>query len=152
MMKATRSNAFIPVWLTAIILIGTLLIAAGGAIAPLHPEMLTSPHEVMNGAVHVYASYLASRNISIAIMLIALLLIRARRALSQLMVLVALVQGIDACMDCLDGRSAIVPGILVFGALFLVGAAKLCGYPCWKANAWIDSLEQPAPQSLESSK
>jgi hypothetical protein len=147
MMKATRSNTSIPVWLTVIISLGTLLIAAGGAIALLHPEMLTSPHEVMNDGVHIYARYLASRNISIAIMLIALLLIRARRALSQLMVLVALVQGIDACMDCLDGRVAIVPGILVFGVLFLFGAAKLCGYPFWKAYAWIDSPEQLAPRT-----
>lgn len=135
-MKADNSDESIPIWLTAMIALGALLLAAGAAIALLHPEMLTSPHDVMNGAVHIYASYLASRNIAIAIMLLALLLIRARRALSHLMVLVALIQGIDACMDCIDGRWAIVPGIIVFGLLFLVGAAKLSGYPFWQADAW----------------
>jgi hypothetical protein len=31
--------------------------------------------------------------------------------------------------------------------LFLVGAAKLCGYPFWKAYAWIESPEQLAPRT-----
>jgi hypothetical protein len=49
---------------------------------------------------------------------------------------VGLIQLLDVCMDVAEGRWSIVPGILVFGIVFLVGAARLCGFPFWKAEAW----------------
>ena len=33
--------------------------------------MLVSPHDEINDAVHIYAGYLASRNMALAVMLIA---------------------------------------------------------------------------------
>ncbi|HZD49748.1 MAG TPA: hypothetical protein VE178_13485, partial [Silvibacterium sp.] len=109
-----------PWWISAIVLLGTLLIATGALLALVHPAMLVSPHDEINEAVHIYAGYLAARNGALAIMLLALLSLRARRALGNLMVLIALIQVLDAVMDCFEGRWMIVPGVLVFGLLFLI--------------------------------
>ncbi len=43
--------------------------AAGGVIALVNPAMLASPHDQINGAIHIYAGYLASRNLCIAAVL-----------------------------------------------------------------------------------
>jgi hypothetical protein len=126
----------IPWWITATVLLGALLTATGAILALVHPAMLVSPHDEINGAVHVYAGYLAARNGALAFMLVALLAIRARRALGNLMVLIALIQILDACIDCFEGRWMIVPGVLVFGLVFLVAAARLSGYPFWRSQAW----------------
>ena len=49
-----------PRWVYVVVLIGALLMALGGVIALVNPAMLVSPHDQINGAVHVYAGYLAS--------------------------------------------------------------------------------------------
>ena len=123
-------------WIRVAVILGAALTAMGAVIALVYPAMLVSPNDEINGAVHVYAGYLVARNLAIAIMLMGLLVLGARRALGNLMVLVGLIQLIDACMDVVEGRWAIVPGILVFGIVFLIGAARLCGSPFWKAQAW----------------
>jgi hypothetical protein len=126
----------IPWWLGAIVILGAALTAMGALIALVRPAMLVSPHDEINGAVRIYAGYLFARNLAIAIMLVGLLVIGARRALANLMVLVGLIQLLDACMDVAEGRWTIAPGVLVFGLVFLIGAAKLCGSPFWRRTAW----------------
>ncbi len=126
----------IPWWVRAGVILGALLTATGAVIALVHPIMMVSPHDEINGAVRIYAGYLASRNIALALMLVVLLCLGARRALANLMVLVAFIQVLDACMDCFEGRWNIVPGILIFCLIFFIGAARLCGYPFWRAEAW----------------
>jgi hypothetical protein len=123
-------------WLGAIVILGAALTAMGAVIAFIHPAMLVSPRDELNGAVRIYAGYLVARNLAIAIMLLGLLLLGARRALANLMVLVGLIQLLDAGMDVAEGRWTIAPGVLVFGLVFLIGAAKLCGFPFWKREAW----------------
>ncbi|MGA7313791.1 MAG: hypothetical protein WBX22_07435 [Silvibacterium sp.] len=100
------------------------------------PTMLVSPHDEINGAVRVYAGYLAARNGALAMMLVVLLVLGARRSLSSLMVLTALIQGLDAVLDIAEGRWMIVPGVLIFALVFLITAARLSGYPFWRAEAW----------------
>jgi hypothetical protein len=127
----------IPWWITAVVLLGALLTATGAILALVNPAMLVSPHDEINGAVHVYAGYLAARNGALAIMLLVLFGLRARHALGNLMVLIALIQILDACIDCFEGRWMIVPGVLVFGLVFLIAAARLSGYPFWRSQAWM---------------
>jgi len=116
---------------------GALLTAMGGIIALVHPAMLVSPHDEINGAVHIYAGYLAARNLALAFLLVALSVLQAKRALGNLMALVGFIQLLDACMDVAEGRWTIVPGVLVFGLVFLGAAARLCdGYPFWRVEAW----------------
>jgi hypothetical protein len=132
----TGRNQPIAWWIRVAVILGAALTAMGAVIALVQPAMLVSPHDEINGAVHIYAGYLVSRNLAIAITLIALLILGAKRALGNLMVLVGLIQLLDVCMDVAEGRWSIVPGILVFGIVFLVGAARLCGFPFWRAQAW----------------
>ncbi|HEX3471788.1 MAG TPA: hypothetical protein VHT28_11450, partial [Silvibacterium sp.] len=80
----------IPLWVSAVVLIGALLMGTGAVLAFVHPAMLVSPHDEINAAVRVYAGYLTARNGALVIMLVVLLAIRASRALGNLMVLVAL--------------------------------------------------------------
>jgi hypothetical protein len=132
-----NQNKTIPWWLGLIVILGAVLTAMGAVIALVHPAMLVSPHDEINGAVHIYAGYLVARNTAIAIMLVALLSIGAKRALGNLMVLVGLIQLLDACMDVAEGRWSVAPGVLIFGVVFLIAAARLSdGLPFWKLKAW----------------
>ena len=133
---ATNTDG-VPVLWSIIIVLGALLMAIGAVIALLHPVMLVGLHDEINGAVHIYAGYFASRNAALAIMLLALLALRARIPLGNLMVFVALVQFIDAFIDCAEGRWNIVPGVLILGIIFSVGAARLTAHPFWKREAWV---------------
>jgi hypothetical protein len=124
-------------WVQAVATLGALLNATGALIALINPALLVSPPAQISDAVHIYAGYMASRNLALALLLVALVAMRASRALGNLMALVGLIQLIDACIDCVEGRWPIVPGVLVFGVLFLICAARLAGYPFWKRAAWI---------------
>jgi hypothetical protein len=135
----TKSNiATIPWWVRLIVILGALLTTVGAVIALIHPAMLVSPHDEINGAVRIYAGYLAARNLALALMLTGLLLVGAKRPLSHLMLLVALIQILDACMDVAEGRWVVVPGVLLFGVTFVAAAARLSdGTPFWKIEAWV---------------
>ncbi len=133
----------IPWWVATLVIIGAVLTAAGGIFALVRPETLLEPGEAMNAAAHVYAGYLISRGLALALMLLVLLALRARRMLAGLMVLVALVQLIDAVVDATTGRASLLPITLVFAAAFLVGATRLFGQPFWTRSAWRD---RPVPR------
>jgi hypothetical protein len=120
------------------VILGAMLTVLGAVIALVHPAMLVSPHDEINRAVQIYAGYMAARNLALAFMLVALLVVGARRSLGNLMVLVGLIQLLDGCMDVYEGRWVVVPGVLIFGLIFLIGATRLSdGNPFWKLRAWI---------------
>jgi hypothetical protein len=126
----------LPWWLQTVVILGALLMAAGGIIALVKPAMLVSPGEQINQATRVYAGYMVSRNLALAAMLLIMLGIRARGVLRSLMVLTAFIQLLDAGMDVIEGRWAIVPGVVVYAAVFFIGAAWLSEQRVWKAAAW----------------
>jgi hypothetical protein len=132
----TNSNASPHWWLSGSVILGALLMATGGLIALIKPAMLVSPDAEISSAVRVYAGYLVARNIPLAVMLLIMLGLRARNALRTLMVLTAFIQLVDAGIDCMEGRWALVPGVLIFAAVFFLGAARLSGQPFWKLAAW----------------
>jgi hypothetical protein len=122
----------LPWWVNATVIAGALLLGAGGIIALVRPEMLVSPHAEMNSAARVYAGYLVSRNLALAIMLFAAWVNGARQALSGLMALAALVQFLDMGLDAAEGRIALVPGVIALGVVFSLAAARICGRLFWK--------------------
>jgi hypothetical protein len=135
---ANPNASAIPWWVRLIVILGAIVTAMGALIALFHPAMLVSSHDDINGAVRIYAGYLAARNLAIALMLGGLLVIGAKRALGHLMILVVLIQMLDVCMDAVEGRWMIVPGVLLIGVLFLIAAARLCeGTRLWKIEAWV---------------
>jgi hypothetical protein len=126
----------IPVWPRLIVMLGVLLLAAGAIIAVVHPILLVSPQDQINQATHVYAGYLASRNMALALVLLATLILRAKRTLNILVLLTAVIQALDIVMDGAEGRWAIVPAVVILGALFFAASARISGYPFWKKEAW----------------
>ena len=132
----SSGSPVLPWWLRTIVVLGSFLLATGALIALVHPVLLVSPHDEINEAVHIYAGYLASRNLGLAVMLLAAMSLRAKGMLNSLMLLTALIQVLDASIDCLEARWAIVPGVLVFAGIFFVGSARLSGYPFWRIEAW----------------
>jgi hypothetical protein len=125
-----------PWWLQMIVLLGALLMAAGALIALLNPAMLVSPHDEISAAVHIYAGYLFSRNAALAILLVGSLIFRSKGTLNTLILLTAFIQLLDAAVDCMEGRWIIVPGVLIFGLLFLLVSARLSRHPFWRKEAW----------------
>jgi hypothetical protein len=134
-MTESKSQAF-PWWLNVIVVLGALLMATGGFMALLQPSRLVSPHDEINGAVHIYAGYFASRALVLAVMLLIALLFRAKGLLNSLLLLTAFIQILDLGIDWHEGRWMIIPGVAVLGVLFFIVAARLSGYPFWRAEAW----------------
>jgi hypothetical protein len=134
-----REKSVIGWWPKAIAILGALLLAAGALIALFHPVMLVSAHDEINGAVHIYAGYLASRNLALAIMLIAALCLGAKGMLNNLLLLVALIQLLDAVMDVIEGRWPVATGVVVLALLFFIASGSLSGYPFWKTHAWKET-------------
>jgi len=132
----SEENRSIPRWASVIVILGALLMAAGAIIALVHPAMMVSPGADINVAARVYAGYLVSRNLAIAMMLLVLLALRARAVLGGFMVLTGLIQVLDIGMDAVEGRWGLIPGILVFALVFLMGASRVAGRPFWKVSAW----------------
>lgn len=129
-------TAAIPMWVRVFVVAGGLLMALGGVIALTNPSMLMAPHDEITNGVKIYAGYVAARNLVLGLFLPLLLALRARRALGSMMVLVGFIQIFDVIMDCIEGRWAIVPGVLVLGILYLIGAARVAGAPFWRRESW----------------
>ncbi len=97
----------------------------------LHPA-----GEQLGSAGRSYAEYFFTRNLAMSAGLLAMLRLRARRALVALMVVTALIQLLDAITAIASGRLGLVPVDLVFTTAFLIGAARLSGQPLWRASGW----------------
>jgi hypothetical protein len=114
-----------PWWLTVIVILGAVLIATGAVLA------IFASGEHLNTAGHNYADYFITRNLAVAVMLLVMLALRARRELAALMILTALIQFLDAVTAIATGRLGLVPIDLIFAAVFTFGAARLSGPRLW---------------------
>ena len=68
--------------------------------------------------------------------LLFLLAVKARRMLAGFMVLTAFIQLVDVINDLARGAVVLVPGLLVFAIVFLIGAWQLFGQAFWYVDAW----------------
>jgi hypothetical protein len=123
--------------LSSVVIVVALLTLMGAAIAIARPAMLLAPHDEITSAVRVYAGYLWARNLTLALALLALLMIGARHALGNLMAVVGLIQIVDAATDVAEQRWPIVPVVLILGVIILIAAARLSGAAFWKRAAWV---------------
>ena len=97
--------------------------------------MLTNASQVTD-AVRVYADYTFSRNLSLAILLLFLLVMGNRRMLAAFMVLTALIQFVDVINDLTTGDYILATGLLVFVIAFLLGASSLFKRAFWRIDTW----------------
>jgi hypothetical protein len=136
--RTPQSVVHIPWWVAIVVILGALLTATGAVISKIDPTLLTNGSP-MTEAARVYADYMFARNLSLALMLLLLLALRARRMLAGFMALIALIQVIDVIDDLVRGAYVLVPGLLVFAIVFLIGAWRLFGEAIWHADAWRES-------------
>lgn len=115
----------LPIWIAVVVAVGALLMIAGALLALLRPEMLLAPADEVTRGVRVYAGYLFSRNLVLGCLLVGALFGRFRASLPGFLVLYALIQFGDAIMDCVEGRWAIVPPVVVLGAVFVLVWVRL---------------------------
>ncbi len=114
----------VSLWVKILAIVGALLLGAGAAIAYTNPGMLLAPHAPVSEGVRIYAGYLVSRNAALALGLVGAVLFRLRTLLGTMLLLVGSIQIFDACIDAVESRWTLVPGVTVLGILFLLGAAR----------------------------
>lgn len=136
--SGSSARPALPWWVLTIVIVCALLMATGAIMALVNPAMLADSDEKINGAVRVYAGYLVSRNLAIAAMLLGTLIAGARRPLGAMMVLAALVQFMDAVIDCFEARWTLVPGVLVLVLLLLIAASRVSQQRLLKVGFWRD--------------
>lgn len=135
-LRTPPSVVRIPLWVSIVVILGAVLTAIGAVISKVDPTMLTNGGPITDAA-RVYADYLFARNLPLAVMLLFLLASRARRMLAGFMVLTALIQIVDVTNDLArGGEFLLVPGLLLFAIVFLVGAWRLFGRAIWHVDAW----------------
>src|SRR5437764_15188713 len=134
-LRTPPSAARIPWWVSAVVILGACLTAAGAIIRKVDPTLLTN-NSPMTDAARVYADYMFARNLPLAVMLLFLLLVKARHMLAGFMVLTAFIQIVDVINDVARGAFLLIPGLLIFAALFLIGAWQLFGQAIWHIDAW----------------
>ena len=133
--RLAQSYIHIPLWISIIVILGALLTVAGAIISKVDPTLLTNGSP-MTDAARVYADYTFARNLPLAIMLLFLLAVKARHMLAGFMVLTAFIQLVDVINDLARGEFLLVPGLLVFAIVFLIGAWQLFGQAIWHIDAW----------------
>ncbi|HYX50346.1 MAG TPA: hypothetical protein VE843_11420 [Ktedonobacteraceae bacterium] len=133
--RLSLSVVRIPLWVSIAVILGALLTVTGAIISKVDPTLLTNSSP-MTDAARVYADYMFARNLPLAIMLLFLLAVKARQMLAGFMVLTALIQLVDVINDLARGAFLLVPGLLIFAVVFLIGAWQLFGQAIWHIDAW----------------
>jgi hypothetical protein len=137
--RLSESFAHIPLWISIVVILGALLTATGAVISKVDPTLLTNGSS-MTEAARVYADYMFARNLPLAVMLLFLLAVRARRMLAGFMVLTALIQLVDVVNDLARGAFLLVPGLIIFAVVFLIGAWQLFGHAIWHVDTWRERI------------
>ncbi len=137
--RLSQSFVHIPLWISMVVILGALLTATGAIISKVDPTLLTNGSPVTDAA-RVYADYLFARNLSLAVMLLFLLAVSARRMLAGFMVLTAFIQLVDVINDLARGAFLLVPGLIIFSIVFLIGAWQLFGQAIWQIDAWRERI------------
>ena len=122
--KTPQLSTRIPLWIFIVVIVGALLTLTGAVLSKVDPTLLTSGSP-MTDAAWVYADYMFARNLALTLMLFLLLVLRDRRMLAGFMGLITLIQVIDVVDDLMRREFVLVPGLLVFAIVFLVGAWRL---------------------------
>ncbi len=134
-LKTQQAVAHIPLWLSIVVILGAILLATGAVLSKVDPSLLVDGNQI-TAATRVYADYTFARDVPLAVGLLLLLAIQARRMLAGFMVLIGFVQILDTLNDLARADFMIVPIVLVFGIVFLVGAWQLFGQAPWHIAAW----------------
>ncbi len=134
-----------PWWISIVVILGAILLASGAVISKVDPSLLANGDHI-TAATRVLGDYTFARDLALALLLLLLLAIKARRILAGVMVLIVLIQILDMINDLVRGDFLLVPVVLAFAIVFLVGASKVFGQPVWHVDAWRE-LDSHSPES-----
>jgi hypothetical protein len=124
-------------WIKGVVVLTVCLNVVGATIAVANPGAMLPAGEHMTSAARLYAGYLVSRDLSLAVVLLAFLVIRARQGLAAALLMGALTQVFDIVIDTSSGRAVLVPGLIVLCGLLLLAAGGASGAPVWRRSAWL---------------
>jgi hypothetical protein len=116
-------------WLVrVVVVVGALVNAAAGVLSLFAPErflaLVGHAGESLSPGAQMFAAYTGTRDLAVALMLIALLAVRSKQMLAGVMLLTALANALDGVDAVAHQRWAQAPGALVFAIVFLLAA-------CW---------------------
>jgi hypothetical protein len=132
----------IPVSVTIIVIIGTLITVVGGLIAWIHPATLLPAGSPVTHGVDLYGQRMAARDLALGIALIALLVARAARPLATVLAVVVLVEIGDTISAIANADWAEAAGVLIAVA-FAWAANRLLGSPVWRPAAYAPTTPSP---------
>ena len=137
-LKTPQAVARFPLWVSIVVILGALLTLSSAVISKIDPILLTNGNP-MTPSAQIYADYMFARDLALAVMLLLLLGVRARRMLAGFMVLTVLIQCVDIVDDLLRGAFLLfLPVVFVFAILFLLAAGRLFGRAFWHVDVWRD--------------
>lgn len=136
----------IPPWVTAIVIIGTLITVAGGLVAWLHPATLIPAGSPLTHGVDLYGQRMAARNLALGAALIVLLAARAARPLATVMAVIVLVEIGDTISAIVNADWAQASGVLVAVA-FAWAASRLLGAPVWQPASYRSTAQPTTSDS-----
>jgi len=137
-LEMPQSVAHFPLWVSIVVVLGALLTLTSAVISKVDPTLLTNGNPMTDSA-RIYAGYMFARDLALAVMLLLLLVVRARRMLAGFMVLNVLIQGIDIVDDLFRGAFLLfLPVVFVFAIVFLLASRRLFGQAIWHVDAWRD--------------
>ena len=140
-LKTPQSVARFPLWVSIVVILGALLTLSGAVISKVDPTLLANGNPITASA-RIYADYMFARDLALAVMLLLLLVVRARRMLAGFMVLTVLIQGVDIVDDLFRGAFLLfLPVVFVFAIAFLLASRRLFGRAIWHVDVWRESEE-----------
>lgn len=136
-----HSVAHFPLWVSIVVILGALLTLISAVISKVDPTLLANGNPITASA-RIYADYMFARDLALAVMLLLLLVVRARRMLAGFMVLTVLIQCVDIVDDLFRGAFLLfLPVVFVFAIIFLLAAGRLFGRAIWHVDVWRSSEE-----------
>ncbi len=140
-LKTPQSVAHFPLWVSIVVILGALLTLTSAVISKVDPTLLANGNPITASA-RIYADYMFARDLALAVMLLLLLVVRARRMLAGFMVLTVLIQCVDIVDDLFRGAFLLfLPVVFVFAIAFLLAAGRLFGRAIWHVDVWRESGE-----------
>jgi hypothetical protein len=141
----------VPVSVTVIVIIGTLITVVGGLVAWLHPATLIPAGSPLSHGVDLYGQRMAARNLALGVALTVFLAARAPRPLATVMAVVVLVEIGDTIGAIVNADWAEASGVLI-AAAFAWAAGRLLGAPAWRPASYLRlppgtrMARRPAPE------
>jgi hypothetical protein len=115
----------IPLWATAVVVIGALGVASLGYAAIFSPATMLAHGQQVTAAARTWARYAAAYDIALAVSMAGLLAARAYRMLAGTLIQAAIAEGLLAVVGLASHRWEQIPADIILIVAFALAARKL---------------------------